>query len=78
VIDIDILYYEDIALEGPELTLPHPALLARAFVLVPLAEIRPDLVLAGHPIRTAAAAIDAVGVAVIAPPWQPATAAGQD
>ncbi len=42
VIDIDILLYEDQAIESEELTLPHPRLLERAFVLVPLAEIGGD------------------------------------
>jgi 2-amino-4-hydroxy-6-hydroxymethyldihydropteridine diphosphokinase len=47
LIDIDILFYDDLAIENPEITLPHPRLHERAFVLVPLAEIAPDLV---HPV----------------------------
>jgi GTP cyclohydrolase-4 len=43
-IDIDILFYEDLILDSPELTIPHPRLAQRAFVLVPLAEIAPTLV----------------------------------
>ena len=43
VIDIDILLYEDEVLESSDLTIPHPRLTERAFVLVPLAEIAPDL-----------------------------------
>jgi 2-amino-4-hydroxy-6-hydroxymethyldihydropteridine diphosphokinase len=42
-IDIDILTYEAVELESPELTLPHPRMLERAFVLMPLLEIEPDL-----------------------------------
>ena len=38
-IDIDILTYDDIAMETPELTLPHPRLFERAFMLLPLADI---------------------------------------
>jgi 2-amino-4-hydroxy-6-hydroxymethyldihydropteridine diphosphokinase len=45
-IDIDILFYDDEVLVSKELTVPHPRLVERAFMLVPLAEIAPDLV---HP-----------------------------
>ncbi|HEX5274222.1 MAG TPA: 2-amino-4-hydroxy-6-hydroxymethyldihydropteridine diphosphokinase [Candidatus Rubrimentiphilum sp.] len=38
-IDFDILFYDDVSLNEPGLQLPHPRLLERAFVLVPLAEI---------------------------------------
>src|SRR5262245_54548280 len=46
-IDIDLLAYDDVAIDEPGLTLPHPRLLERAFVLVPLAEIVPDRIVAG-------------------------------
>ena len=42
--DIDILAYDDLTLNEPNLTLPHPRLFERAFVLVPLAEIAPGRV----------------------------------
>jgi 2-amino-4-hydroxy-6-hydroxymethyldihydropteridine diphosphokinase len=45
VIDIDILIYDGVTMETKELTLPHPRLAERAFVVVPLAEIAPDLML---------------------------------
>ena len=47
-IDIDILFYDDRVIETPELVVPHPRLTQRAFVLVPLAEIAPDVV---HPVN---------------------------
>jgi 2-amino-4-hydroxy-6-hydroxymethyldihydropteridine diphosphokinase len=47
IIDIDILFYGDQVIEKPDLVIPHPRLHQRAFVLVPLVEIAPDLV---HPV----------------------------
>ncbi len=47
LIDIDLLFYDQLVSEIPELTLPHPRLVERAFVLAPLAEIAPDLI---HPV----------------------------
>ena len=44
LIDIDILLYDDLQLNTPELTIPHPLMLERAFVMTPLAEIAPELV----------------------------------
>jgi len=46
-IDIDILFYGDQLIETPKLVIPHPKLAERAFVLIPLAEIAPDL---RHPV----------------------------
>jgi 2-amino-4-hydroxy-6-hydroxymethyldihydropteridine diphosphokinase len=43
VVDIDLLLYDDAALDTPELTLPHPRMAERPFVLAPLAEIAPEL-----------------------------------
>ena len=47
-LDLDLLLYGDTVLQSPELTLPHPRLHLRAFVLVPLAEIAPELALPGR------------------------------
>ena len=47
-IDIDILFYGDQVIETPKLVIPHPKLTQRAFVLIPMAEIAPDLV---HPVN---------------------------
>ena len=61
-IDIDILAYDDIRVEESDLTLPHPRLFERAFVLVPLAEIVPDREIAGIRIRDALARVDSDGI----------------
>ena len=47
VIDVDILLYDGATINTPELTVPHPEMMKRAFVLIPLAEIAPDLELPG-------------------------------
>ncbi|MFN7166395.1 MAG: 2-amino-4-hydroxy-6-hydroxymethyldihydropteridine diphosphokinase [Pannonibacter sp.] len=47
LIDIDVLLYEDTELDHPELTVPHPRMAERAFVLVPLADIWPEARIAG-------------------------------
>lgn len=47
VIDIDILFYNDLILDSARLTVPHPRLQERRFTLIPLAEIAPDFV---HPV----------------------------
>src|SRR5215467_3660706 len=61
-IDIDLLTYDDVAIEEPGLTLPHPRLFERAFVLVPLAEIAPDRVIAGVRVRDALAQLSTDGI----------------
>jgi 2-amino-4-hydroxy-6-hydroxymethyldihydropteridine diphosphokinase len=48
VVDIDILLYDGLVLETPELTIPHHEMTRRAFVLLPLAEVAPHL---NHPLR---------------------------
>ena len=52
-LDLDLLLYDHLILETPTLTLPHPRMTERAFVLVPLAEIAPDWV---HPVTKSAIA----------------------
>jgi 2-amino-4-hydroxy-6-hydroxymethyldihydropteridine diphosphokinase len=61
-LDIDLIAYDEVALATADLTLPHPRLFERAFVLVPLAEIAPDRLIAGVRVRDALAKVDARGV----------------
>ncbi len=65
--DIDLIAYDDLSLSEPDLTLPHPRLFERAFVLVPLAEIAPDRVIAGRRVRDALSSLDTTGIERLAP-----------
>ncbi len=48
VIDLDLLFYDDLVLENNGLTIPHAGMAERAFVLVPLADLAPDFI---HPVH---------------------------
>jgi len=66
-IDLDLLAYDDGAIAEPGLTLPHPRLFERAFVLMPLAEIVPDRIIAGVRVRDALAGLDTRGIERLEP-----------
>jgi 2-amino-4-hydroxy-6-hydroxymethyldihydropteridine diphosphokinase len=61
-LDLDLLAYDDVSIQKPELTLPHPRMFERAFVLVPLVEIAPDRVIAGRGVAAALAQLSADGI----------------
>ena len=61
-LDLDLIAYDDVTIDKPELTLPHPRLLERAFVLVPLAEIVPDRIIAGRRVSDALAGLSTDGI----------------
>jgi len=68
-VDIDILIYDNLVIQSQTLIIPHPLMMERAFVLIPLAEIAPDLVhpVAGQPINQLASSVSAYGVVKIGP-----------
>jgi 2-amino-4-hydroxy-6-hydroxymethyldihydropteridine diphosphokinase len=66
-VDIDLIAYDDLALDEPDLQLPHPRLFERAFVLVPLAEIAPEKIIAGIRVRDALAQVETRGVEKLPP-----------
>jgi 2-amino-4-hydroxy-6-hydroxymethyldihydropteridine diphosphokinase len=66
-IDIDILAYNDVTLHEPDLTLPHPHLFERAFVLLPLAEIASSRMIAGRRLADALSAVDFSGIEQLPP-----------
>ncbi|MDB5999002.1 MAG: folK, partial [Rhizobacter sp.] len=64
-LDLDLLLYGDERIDTPTLTVPHPRMHQRAFVLVPLAEIAPDVPVAPH--GTARALLAAVADQTVRP-----------
>lgn len=65
-LDCDLLVYRDVHINTPELTLPHPRITERAFVLVPLLEVAPRLVIDGSDIAKWLEKLDASDVTAIA------------
>src|SRR5919204_5772948 len=61
-LDLDMIAYDDVSFQKPDLTLPHPRLFERAFVLVPLAEIAPGRVIGGIKVGDALARVDRTGI----------------
>ncbi|MGY1457232.1 MULTISPECIES: 2-amino-4-hydroxy-6-hydroxymethyldihydropteridine diphosphokinase [unclassified Luteimonas] len=62
-LDLDLLLYGDAVIDEPGLVVPHPHLHARAFVLVPLAEVMPDAEVPGHGrVDALLATVDAGGI----------------
>ena len=63
-LDIDILTYGESIIDEPDLTIPHPRIAERAFVLAPLAEIAPRLTIGGQEVGALLALADRAGVAL--------------
>lgn len=65
VVDLDILLYDNLIIDTPELVVPHPRMAERAFVLVPLAELAPDLIVPQQTtVATLAKQADRIGAVV--------------
>jgi 2-amino-4-hydroxy-6-hydroxymethyldihydropteridine diphosphokinase len=61
-LDLDMIAYDNVSMQKPDLTLPHPRLFERAFVLVPLAEIAPDRVISGIRVRDGLSSVSTQGI----------------
>jgi len=61
-LDLDLLAYDNVSINKPDLTLPHPRLFERAFVLVPLAEIVPDRLIRGRRVAEELANLSSEGI----------------
>lgn len=61
-LDLDLIAYDNVSLQTPPLTLPHPRLFERAFVLVPLAEIAPDRLIGGRRVRDELEKLSTAGI----------------
>lgn len=62
-LDLDILLFESVCIDDSQLTIPHPRMHERAFVMVPLAQIAPEVVIPGQGVvKQVLATLDCVGV----------------
>jgi 2-amino-4-hydroxy-6-hydroxymethyldihydropteridine diphosphokinase len=61
-LDVDVLAYGELTTDDPDLTLPHPRAVERAFVLIPWAAVDPDFVIAGRSVSDWTAGVDTDGV----------------
>jgi GTP cyclohydrolase-4 len=78
-IDLDLLLYDEAVIEEDGLTIPHPRMLERAFVMTPMAEIAPELEVGGRAVISVAGTLGASGLTVVAEAgWDGVAAAEQD
>ncbi|SFV38832.1 2-amino-4-hydroxy-6-hydroxymethyldihydropteridine diphosphokinase [Hyphomicrobium facile] len=67
IIDVDILTFQDLTIAEPDLTVPHPLIAERAFVLVPLKDVAPELRLNGRSIDAMLETLDRSEVEAVQP-----------
>ena len=63
IVDLDVLIYGTVDINESGLIIPHPRMTDRAFVMVPLAEIAPEIIVSGIAVRERASALDTAGIA---------------
>jgi 2-amino-4-hydroxy-6-hydroxymethyldihydropteridine diphosphokinase len=79
VIDLDLLLYDDRETDDPDLTIPHPRMAQRPFVMAPLAEIAPDVAVGGRSAKDVAAELGRADVEVVADQgWDGVVESAQD
>lgn len=64
-LDIDILAYDAVEMSGPRLELPHPRMIERAFVLMPLVDVAPELAVGGAHVAAWLAGVDQTGIEIV-------------
>lgn len=64
-LDVDILLYGEAQIAEPQLTIPHAGLLERNFVLIPLRELAPDIIISGQPINNYLSSSDWTGLTLL-------------
>jgi 2-amino-4-hydroxy-6-hydroxymethyldihydropteridine diphosphokinase len=67
IIDVDILTYDALAVDEPDLVIPHPRITERAFVLIPMKDVAPDLRIEGEKIETLLERLDSADVQPLTP-----------
>lgn len=76
VIDLDLLYVDDLEIDSAAVRLPHPRMMHRGFVLVPLAELVPDKVIRGERVAEAARRLHEEGIRRLEWPVPPTAGPG--
>ena len=78
-IDLDLLLYDHRTIDQPDLTIPHPRMATRPFVMTPLAEIAPDAVIDGRGAKEIAQELGQAGVEIVAEQgWDAVVETAQD
>ena len=77
-LDLDLLVFDDVCLDDPDLEVPHPRAHERRFVLAPLVEVWPDARLRSGPARDALAGVSDQDITLVATDWYPPGESGPE